>query len=276
MIKQVFDLCLDTLKDVKNMTVTINAAVNKAYEEKAAENGHITAHSINEMLKEHTNSVTEFIREKISNLETTMGDMGFNKRRRLDNHPPPAEQNDQGVTFDEESRSDAATAAQYRLYCHGSRMWHVPQNLVMNNRLHLRSAFRMWIFGMPGHQITSTDGETRAAPVRPFHLLKSDMLPKDVRASFENHWAPVMKILANGIDITEVNEADFQDTYSSAFEVLKTQRLSYVFQKERAKPTEWAISTWAKHSKPSMIRKHGTEIDRSHLPTLRREGSRQI
>jgi hypothetical protein len=185
---------------------------------------------------------------------------------------PEADQDNQDVPFADSQEDTIGTDnnARYRIYNHGGRFWHVPENLVLSNKLNLRSAFGLWWYGMPGHQVENREGAVRAAPVRPFRLFKKDMLPKQVKAAFENQWEPIMNIMAAANDNLDVDPNNFDEAYTSAFKYLKEQRLSYVFQKQRARPAEWAISTWAKHAKASMIRKYGTETDKSHLAPMSR------
>jgi hypothetical protein len=47
-------------------------------------------------------------------------------------------------------------------------------------------------------------------------------------------------------------------------EYLKT-RVQYVFEKSKANPTQWELSTWSKHVRHSSIVKHGTEPDKAAL-----------
>jgi hypothetical protein len=93
------------------------------------------------------------------------------------------------------------------------------------------------------------------------------MLPRNVKTIYENQWEPIMHMLeaAGNIDFN-----DFETSYKNAFQYVKSHWLSYVFSKPRAKPAKWAISTWAKHSKTSMIHKLGSDADKSHLPPMSR------
>ena len=48
-----------------------------------------------------------------------------------------------------------------------------------------------------------------------------------------------------------------------------------MFQKLRANPDEWEVSTWSKHARRSEIEKYGTEVDKANLPVPNRfNGSR--
>lgn len=53
--------------------------------------------------------------------------------------------------------------------------------------------------------------------------------------------------------------------YNQSTEHLKT-RVSFVFKNNKLHPNNWAILTWAKHVKRSMIEAKGTAEDKANLP----------
>jgi hypothetical protein len=59
------------------------------------------------------------------------------------------------------------------------------------------------------------------------------------------------------------------DSFDAGMEFLKT-RVQYVFEKRRANPMTWELSTWSKHVRRSSIAKYGTESDKAALPETTR------
>eukprot|EP00428_Durinskia_dybowskii_P057251 CAMPEP_0170321828 /NCGR_PEP_ID=MMETSP0116_2-20130129/61683_1 /TAXON_ID=400756 /ORGANISM="Durinskia baltica, Strain CSIRO CS-38" /LENGTH=114 /DNA_ID=CAMNT_0010574669 /DNA_START=352 /DNA_END=692 /DNA_ORIENTATION=+ len=67
----------------------------------------------------------------------------------------------------------------------------------------------------------------------------------------------------------QISSAELETIFEAGLDYLKTSRMSYVFGGKK-KPLEWKLSTWAKHSLPSMIQKFGQTNDIANLPTLNR------
>ena len=163
----------------------------------------------------------------------------------------------------------------HRLYSHGGKLWHVPELFQLQVNIPLRTAVRFWLEGMPGYQ--TTDNTTKlamAAPIRPFRLFKLTLLPTKVRRDFKLHWLPIMKMFfqMTGVEVPvgdSISPMNFESIFDAGLDYLKTSRMSYVFDGKK-KPLEWKLSTWAKHSLPSMIQKYGAPNDRLNLPTLNR------
>jgi hypothetical protein len=55
---------------------------------------------------------------------------------------------------------------------------------------------------------------------------------------------------------------DDPNSFVRGMEYLKT-RVQYVFEKSKANPTQWELSTWSKHVRQSSIVKRGTESDKA-------------
>jgi len=119
------------------------------------------------------------------------------------------------------------------------------------------------------------DGIPQAAPVRPFRKLNPSFLPAKVKTAFTLHWKPIFEFMEKAPDLAivdnpgELDAAFIDDSFAKAKEYLKT-RVEYVFQKERAHPDLWELSTWSKHVSKSFILRHGTDQDKSHFPLAER------
>ena len=176
MMKKLLSCCTETLKEVKNMVVNVQDAVNEAYENKAAENGHMTAEHMNAIVVSLETNIIDLIDQRMSALEKKIDEAGLQGRQADTGGGRDSE--DDGFPFADSQEDYAEPTAHYRLYAYSGKWWHVPENFELNTTINLRSAFRLWLFGMPGHQVESRSGAARAAPVQPFRLFKKSMLPK--------------------------------------------------------------------------------------------------
>jgi hypothetical protein len=102
--------------------------------------------------------------------------------------------------------------------------------------------------------------DPRAVPIRPFRDFKNDMLPKHIRRDFNLHWRPIFNLM----DACPGLHWDDPNYFDRGMEYLKT-RVQYVFEKSKANPTQWELSTWPKHVRHLSIVKHGTESDKAAL-----------
>jgi hypothetical protein len=85
------------------------------------------------------------------------------------------------------------------------------------------------------------------------------------------NWQPIFKMVEEAPDInipndpSTINAAVIQETTEKAEAHVK-RRVSYVFNKRKAKPEVWKVGTWSKQIAHSEILKHGTEEDKAQLP----------
>jgi hypothetical protein len=96
------------------------------------------------------------------------------------------------------------------------------------------------------------------------------MLPDAAKKKFNLHWRPIFEMMASapGLEIrTDPALCDpeyLNSSLESAKKYLKT-RVSYVFNRPRAQPLNWEVSTWSMHVQRSMILKKGTQEDKAKL-----------
>jgi hypothetical protein len=162
------------------------------------------------------------------------------------------------------------TRITYRQYSYDGRFWHVPKAFKFPTGMHLDTAWKIWIYGLPVNETIDANGTRCQAPIRPFRSIKPEMLPKAVKQDFQLHWRPIFSMMeqAPGLNIREAGVVDatyVTASFDSAKTYLKT-RVSYVFEKERSNPDMWEISTWSRKVQRSSILKDGTNADRANLP----------
>jgi hypothetical protein len=162
---------------------------------------------------------------------------------------------------DDEEAATSTRPIVYRTYSHSGRFWHTPKTFALPPRMKLDTGRKIWCHGIPRYQITA-DETGQLAPIRPFRHFKSDMLPKHICQSFNLHWRPIFEVMEA---CPRLDLAD-EDLFECGIAVLKS-RVDYVFNKRRAKPMQWELSTWSKHVHHSSIEKNGTESGKAALPT---------
>lgn len=282
-MKKCIDLCSSTLGEVKNLKEEVKQAVVDAYENRAAENGHMTADRMCALFQNYELKMSakiDSLREEIE--RNVMNSSGGLVDRNSQQHGNEHEQdyNEYDMPFadgepEEDDDGHPLRRCPHRLYSHGGKLWHVPESFQLQVNIPLRTAVRFWLEGMPGYQTTDkTTMLSMAAPIRPFRLFKLTLLPPKVRRDYKLHWLPIMKIFfqMTGVEVPVgnlISSAEFESIFDAGLDYLKTSRMSYVFG-GRKKPLEWKLSTWAKHSLPSMIQKYGSPNDQLNLPTLHR------
>jgi hypothetical protein len=127
--------------------------------------------------------------------------------------------------------------------------------------------------GLPSNETIDANDIRVQAPVRPFRMLKPNMLPSNVRKNFlQLHWMPIFSLMAAAPDL-KISPAMDAESISFSLSVgkhhLKT-RSRHVFESDQATPDQWGVSTWSKKVARSSILKHGNAADKANLPVATR------
>jgi hypothetical protein len=61
--------------------------------------------------------------------------------------------------------------------------------------MHLDTAWKIWLYGLPANETIDTNGTRFQAPIRPFRSIKLDMLPKVAKRDFQLHWRPICAMM---------------------------------------------------------------------------------
>ena len=266
LIKDTLGVCKETLEAVKNLTDGVKEAVKQGFEEKAEESGQMTSERMKIMIDEYHNKVETLINTKLTNLNFPLNpDPNRNDEAGNDQ--------DDGIVFAEGEGELVVVnnnqTIRHRLYTYEGRFWHVPKDFEFPTGGHLDTGWKLWLCGLSSNE-TIDNGIRVQAPVRPFRLFKSTMLPLDVRRKFELNWKPIFSLMQGAPDMNiaptmDHTAASISLSFSVGKEYLKT-RVSYVFESERSTPDQWGISTWSRKVCRSSIMKNGNDSDKSHLP----------
>lgn len=264
MISEVFEFLKKEREERKNLEEKLRNIIESAIEKNAAENGHLTAASMRNVLtlhkKEMENHFNSTVDKKLDTLMTMLSSRAENFGTPSVN--PIFQENLQQTNL---LREDTI---QRGIHYWDGKYWDVPKNFDFP-QAKLRMAFTYWIQGIPNFK----DSAGNPAAVMPFKHFKCDKgLPQKLHSKLRGSWKPIMKKLLEAPNLPELRNANhlnpdvINTTFDTAFAFLQTQ-ISYVFEKEQYKAYhKWSVSNWSKHIKPSEIRKNGNANDIALLP----------
>lgn len=255
---EILEACKKMLETMGDMTNVVQSSVSQAFEDKAIENGQLTADRVIGILDSFKEKIVKEVGEKI---------------QAIDSVRTPTDRDNGPQT---EGRSNQnRRAPPHREYIHSDgKTYSVPEKFDFPSNARLDSGWNLWLVGMPGHETTDDLGNSQSTPVRPFRLLEPVMLPAKLKTKYSLHWRPIFQLMeqAPGLILrepAEINAEYLQESFQAANNHLKT-RVGYVFQNRKAKPATWVLSTWSKKVSHSEIVKHGTDEDRANLPSENR------
>jgi hypothetical protein len=246
-LQKVLTVCTNTLENVKDMTKRIEQSVKGAFEDKAEENGQVTGERLKQMLATYQTNMASMIDEKLTELRKSFPNVTGAEQ-------PPQDEEEVDDTVFEEGREEEVsvedamgdgntlpTRITYRQYSYDGCIWHVPKAFKFPTGMHLDTAWKIWLYGLPANKMINANGTRCQAPIRPFCSIKLEMLPKAVKQDFQLHWRPVFSMMeqAPNLHIRQVDVVDA--TYvATSFETVKSYlktRVSYIFQKRNRTQT---------------------------------------
>jgi hypothetical protein len=269
LIKSTLNVCKETFEAVKLMAGGVADAVKQGFEEKALECGQMTGERMKDMIVEYHTKIENLIDLKLAELKNSFP---LHQNEEVTNEIDDDDGNVFAEGEEEEIAVENEAAIRHRLYLHDGRFWHVPKDFEFPAGVRLDTGWKLWTCGLPSNETVGADGIQVQAPVRPFRILKADMLPLEARKKFQLHWKPIFSLMegAPGLDMSsDMDTQAISLSFSVGKEYLKT-RVSYVFANERSTPDQWGISTWSKKVARSSILKHGSTSDKDHLPEASR------
>jgi hypothetical protein len=243
---------MSSLRVVSSLVPHIQSGITDAIENAAIRGGHVTPKLLQTLLSQVT--------EKIDGLDKKF--QGY----LLEGVPQRQERAQAtGATalFDSSSSPD-----QWR-YCYGGRFYCVPKGFELPTKLKLRAAFGLWINGDPSRKSYQKppgriEEVLTVTPIKPYRLIQSGMLPKDVSSKFRVSWMPILKMMTSGgnnLPASATGQA-LDELYKQGLERIR-HFAEYVFLEGGF--ANRAVSTWSRMITPSAIAKHGTDADKARL-----------
>jgi len=239
--------------DVEWLKENLLGIVKNAIEERATENGNITATFVAEQVAAATARTAEPLVQQMvemegrliarigtSSLARTAGTNGSSHAsaslpQRLEARLYPS------YTYQD---PDASKRKKHQ------SDWHVPSDFQMPSA-DLYSGWTRWLQGFPSYAILDGNGKQIDAPVRPFRLLKNGNLPRKLRRSYDNNWNPIMELMEKEVEdeirTRHVHDMDFdffRSTYDKALKGVREEYPEFASAK-----SDWKVSTYCRKMK---------------------------
>ena len=219
-------------------TMALIDAMKKFLEGRAFEQGVMTIDSMKTML----NSMSQSIIAQISSNAGAAANPGPS--------PEPAPLVATGTT-----PAARVNLHYYRVEGSDTTWWHVPRGFKFPEGLNLESGWDLWVSGCS------------ARSIRPYHQLDTKFLPgKALKSAFATWKSIFGGVMQPGAGAMPQEPQPARHLWNEAHNELK-RRASFAFTPEySARRQNWAIASWAKHTKYGYIMEHGTVADKAALP----------
>jgi hypothetical protein len=272
LMRKCVDLCESTLQTVQDMVGDVKKAVSDAIEDNAVSNGQVSAATLQRILGEHEDRQKEFVETKMAALLTALQQSALYVPPQIEQeeeeqvpttHPPGRFETlevypDQGETQE----------LSCYVYEYDNAKWHVPQGFEFPRNVKLENGWKMWLLGLPIHQVKGEDDRIMKAPIRPFRFLEQKHLPPQAKNRFKLHWVRIFQMMMEPEGAAAVPLCPTMEQVQEGYErgmLHLHKRMGYVFLPPK-NPSNWEVATWCKHAARSFIEKHGTEEDKANLP----------
>ena len=278
---------LDTLGELVNKFGehgdNLMLAVDAALEDRALDNGHITADRLRDILQTYRNDSIEAVDRQLQSMRTEVREAILRVGRRVGGPGADDDTNDEEVAFAMDLFDDADADDGMGVPAGGGggrkvndvfshkngRFYAVPVNYSFP-KVNLLQGLRCWF----RDQVASDDGKrVRAYRLFPPKML-TKMLPEPLATKFRVNWLPIFNFLDPVKAIPRhavLTDDGINDLYVECMEFLKS-RVSYVWNRgQRSNPKEFSVATWSRSISRGEIAKFGTESDKLLLkePTNR-------
>ena len=234
-------------RDVEWLKDNLAGIVKNAMEERATENGNITATFVAETVAAATATATAPIAQKMVEMEERiMARIGASSSVHTNGGVPASASLPERLEarlYPSYTYQDPHAAASKK---HQSD-WLVPSGFEMPSA-DLYSGWTRWLQGFPSYAILDGNGEQINAPVRPFRLMKKCNLPRRLRRSYDNNWKPIMELMEKEVEdeirTRHVHDMDFEffrSTYDKALKAIQEEYPEFASPK-----STWKVSTYCR------------------------------
>ena len=184
MLKGVFDLLTQTATSIKAVVAKIKEAVKEGIHENDLHSGSVTLQTLEDKLDELSSKIVTTINDKVAQCQRMESDViveeDFESQQLLLDVGP--------AVLDVTAERDNGRLGKYFVYAHPDGMFYdVPFRFSFPKKTNRRNGWDIWVAGQPSYQFVGNDMVTYDAPVRPFHFIKSDRLPKALKAVFRTN-----------------------------------------------------------------------------------------
>ena len=257
--RKILTTVTDILSAVNNQFVDFKKLVHEAFEERDLQNGQVSGARLQSLLDSFKSDIIEKVTATIHTLkEAEVNEGETNVPVRVDGSLTGSFPDFLYAEKNSKSR----------------RFWQVPEDFKFPSSK-LRSAWRLWVVGLPEFMVENPDGSKTICPIRPFRLLNSKRLPKKLAKHFTSAWLPIMSIMSSGIESLpsdgSLSPALIDTLYEEGIKNVKS-RASFCFQKQFH--LSWTVSTWSGRVQHNYVKRLGNGTDIDALPSPGRNQGR--
>lgn len=249
-------------KQLEDLLSKVKETVSDKIEEVAVQNGTVSRASVERILEDRLSAHNSILVSSFNNRIDEVLDSLRKSRVGNTDDSVPSFTSKTSLTG---HQKEVETGSPYVLYTYEGKLWHVPHDFNFPPKVDRRKAWELWLCG-----VTDTNNNV----IRPFRLLKPNLLPKSVKSKFKTQWQPVLIKMQEGLPENmqlpnngrDVDVSLISSTFDVATNYLKTKVCSYLWEKKGHLLNKWSVATWSSTIQRANIMKHGNMNDISNLP----------
>lgn len=263
--------CVEELKGLmEKQEETFQRGIEQAYEKYARNNGVVTRETVKDMMGDlyegHVKGQLDTVKGQFDRIQDQLRDLNKTVAEQRGRHAGLRQEGyeDEGGGTGGESAQGNTRRVVFTPFFYSGRMFDVPQDFSFPKDVTRRTGWDLWLRGMPSYR----DMDGKDHPVKPFRQLKAKMLPAKIRSQLTAGWAPIYRMMEEGIDdiprdTSQVSAAQAERLFAEGTEHVK-KRASFIWG--RRSSSGWAPSYWSKNVSRAMIKKLGKDSDIAALP----------
>ena len=219
-----FDLLTQTATSIETVVAKIKEVVKEVIQENNLRSGSVILQTLEDKLDELSSNIVTTINDKVAQCQRMESNViveeDFESQQLLLDVGP--------AILDVTAERDNGRLGKYFVYAHPDGMFYdVPFRFSFPKKTNRRNGWDILVAGQPSYQFVGNDRVTYDAPVRPFHFIKSDRLPKALKAVFRTNWRPIFTLM-QGEDPVALPEgaelgAFLESTYNTGTVRIKTK-----------------------------------------------------
>lgn len=252
----------DRNKRMDELLSQVKTTVSDKIEEIAFENGTVSRASVEKILEERLTAQNSLLVTSFNNrIDEVLASLKTSRGSNADGSLPFYSSKKSSTVHQVETEMGSP----YPLYTYEGRLWQVPCDFHLPPRVDRRKAWELWLCG-----VTDTNNNV----IRPFRLLKPNLLPKSVRSKFKTEWQPILIKMQEGLPETmqlpksgkDVDASLISSTFDMATNHLKENVCSFLWENKGHLINKWSVATWSSSTQRAYIMKHGNMNDVLNLP----------
>ena len=247
----------DVNEKLASVTDKISDSVRKGIESNDLRSSQLTLTTLEEGMSKFKTQLMNEISQKLDACHTF-------KDRTMGSELPEFEVNDHPTldlsvaTTAKDAKKDRGLFKKYYVYNHPDGIFYdVPHHFKFPTSTNRVNGWNLWVLGQPSYEYIASNGDKVRAPIRPFHLMQADRLPKNLKSTFRTNWKVVFKLMQGDTPMVPPEKGSISEFLSSTFasgtERIKA-RATYILNPNfKSNTTKWTISYWARSLSKAQI-----------------------